>query len=408
MCRQEGFVVFLMCLSLVFCRGKEYSRDVPFSICRHAHESARVMMRKEDIKMKTRTKRLAHKLLGLILVTLLTAALAGTAAVFAEDGGEAEDMAPNSKAAILYEATTGTVLYEKNADMQLPPASMTKVMTAILVLEQNPDLEGELTVSKDAVRHYYCSSMEPQRHLEEGEVISYEECMKYLLIPSGNEAATAFAFDMCDEYSDFIAMMNEKAEELGCENTHFADCIGLASNNHYTTPRDMVKICEYAMQFDKFRECVGQGEGMVPASNVRDEGFAYETTNYVKFPDDRYESPYSQYMTGVKTGYTPAAGWCFAGCMEKDDLVFYSVVMGGELLDYSDGERVVQGDFLDTINMYSLTDGLTPDNIEEKYPPEEASKLWIVCAAVVLAVAIGLWFSVTRKKRKYIQEESER
>lgn len=82
--------------------------------------------------------------------------------------------------------------------------------------------------------------------------------------------------------------------------------------------------------------------------------------------------------------------------------------MGGELLDYSDGERVVQGDFLDTINMYSLTDGLTPDNIEEKYPPEEASKLWIVCAAVVLAVAIGLWFSVTRKKRKYIQEESER
>ena len=374
--------------------------------CRHAHESASEMMRKEDMKMKIRTKRLAYGLLGLVLAVVMTAASAGT--VFAEDDGDEKDMAPNCKAASLYEATTGTVLYEKNADMQLPPASMTKVMTAILVLEQNPELEGELTVSKDAVRHYYCSSMEPQRHLEEGEVISYEECMKYLLIPSGNEAATAFAFDMCDNYKDFIDMMNEKAEELGCENTHFVDCIGLSSGEHYTTPRDMVKIAEYAMQFDKFRECVSQSEGMVPASNVRSKGFEYETTNYVKFPDDRYESPYSQYMTGVKTGYTPAAGWCFTGCMERDGLVFYSVAMGGELLDYSDGERVIQGDFLDTINMYSLTDGLTADNIEEVYPKETASAVWIAAAVAVLVAVAVLWFLITRKKRRYVQSETEK
>lgn len=356
--------------------------------------------------MKMTTKRLAYGLLGLVLAVIMTAASAGAA--FAEDAKNGTDMAPNCKAAILYEATTGTVLYEKNADMQLPPASMTKVMTAILVLEQNPELEGELTVSRDAVRHYYCSSMEPQRHLEEGEVISYEECMKYLLIPSGNEAATAFAFDICDEYKDFIAMMNEKAEELGCGNTHFADCIGLASGEHYTTPRDMVKICEYAMQFDKFRECVSQSEGTVPASNVREHGFDYETTNYVKFPDDRYESPYSQYMRGVKTGYTPAAGWCFAGCMERDGLVFYSVAMGGELLDYGDGERVIQGDFLDTINMYSLTDGLTSDNIEEIYPPETASVLWIAGAAAVLAAIALMWFYFWNKRRKYVRSESEK
>ncbi len=353
--------------------------------------------------MKIKAKRLAYGLLGLVLAAVMT--MMPAAPVFADSAEEGEkDMTPNCKAAILYEATTDKVLYEKNADMQLPPASMTKVMTAILVLEQNPKLTGKLTVSRNAVRHYYCSYMEPQRHLEEGEAISYEECMKYLLIPSGNEAATAFAFDMCDEYKDFIAMMNEKAEELGCEDTHFADCIGLASSNHYTTPRDMVKICEYAMEFDKFRECVSQSEGMVPASNVRDEGFAYETTNYVKFPDDRYESPYSQYMTGVKTGYTPAAGWCFSGCMERDGLVFYSVAMGGELLDY-DEERVVQGDFLDTINMYSLTDGLTADNIEEKYPPETASPLWIAAAVVVLAAVIAVWFGFARKKRRYIKAE---
>ncbi|MGC2873897.1 D-alanyl-D-alanine carboxypeptidase family protein [Ihubacter sp. mB4P-1] len=350
--------------------------------------------------MKAKKQNLRHGLTGLILAIIFLLAAGPVGPVFGGENNEVVDMAPNSKAAILYEATTGTVLYEKNADERRAPASMTKVMTAILVLEQNPNLEGELTVSKDAVRRYYCSSMEPQKHLLEGEVISYEECMKYLLIPSGNEAATAFAFDMCDDYKDFIAMMNEKAEELGCENTQFQDCIGLASGEHYTTPRDMVKICEYAMQFDKFRECVSKSEGVVPASNVRDEGFAYETTNRVKFPDDRYESPYSQYMTGVKTGYTPAAGWCFAGCMEKDGLVFYSVVMGGELKDYKDGERVVQGDFLDTINLYSLTDGLTAENIEERYPQSSASPLMIGAAVVVLAVIVLLWFKMWKRRPK--------
>lgn len=177
------------------------------------------------------------------------------------------DLAPNCKAAILYEATTGTVLFAKNEDMQLPPASMTKVMTAILVLEENPQLEGTLTVDKRAVSPYYCSYMEPP-------------------------------------------------------------------------------------------------------SNVRDTGFEYETTNRVKFPDDRYESPYSRYMTGVKTGYTPAAGYCFSGCMERNGLVFYSVAMGGNERDNGDG-RILQGDFVDTINLYRLTDGLTAENIRDVYPASD-------------------------------------
>ena len=127
-------------------------------------------------------------------------------------------------------------------------------------------------------------------------------------------------------------------------------------------------MCKYAMSFEQFREAVSYPDGEVPASNVRDEGFTYETTNRVMFPDDRYESPYSQYMTGVKTGWTPAAGYCFSGCMEKDGLVYYSVVMGGEEFPYKDGERVVQGDFVDTIELYSLTEGLKavgPDDVPE-------------------------------------------
>ena len=320
-----------------------------------------------------RAKKIFSVLLIVVMAALVSATAPGQALASSEAGTEkpvidGDDYITHAKAGILYEATTDTVIYEKNKDMQLPPASMTKVMTAILVLEANPELEGELTVDPRAVSSMYCSSMVPLKHLKEGEVISYRDCMRYLLVPSGNEAATAFAFEIAGDMTDFVDMMNEKAEELGCENTNFEDPTGLSGNGHYTTAEDMVKICEYAMSFDRFREAVSYADGEVPPSNVRDEGFTYETTNYVKFPDDRYESPYSRYVTGVKTGWTPAAGYCFSGCMEKDGLVFYSVILGGEELPY-DEERIIQGDFLDTIELYGLTDSLRAAGPEEE--PED-------------------------------------
>lgn len=320
-----------------------------------------------------RVKKIFSVLLIVVMAALVSATAPGQALASSEAGTEkpvidGDDYISHAKAGILYEATTDTVIYEKNKDMQLPPASMTKVMTAILVLEANPELEGELTVDPRAVSSMYCSSMVPLKHLKEGEVISYRDCMRYMLVPSGNEAATAFAFEIAGDMTDFVDMMNEKAEELGCENTNFEDPTGLSGNGHYTTAEDMVKICEYAMSFDRFREAVSYADGEVPPSNVRDEGFTYETTNYVKFPDDRYESPYSRYVTGVKTGWTPAAGYCFSGCMEKDGLVFYSVILGGEELPY-DEERIIQGDFLDTIELYGLTDSLIAAGPEEE--PED-------------------------------------
>ena len=259
---------------------------------------------------------------------------------------------PNVRAAILYEATTDTILYEKFADLGGAPASMTKVMTAILVLEQNPTLSGELTVSEDAVSSQYCSWMD-EDHLLAGEVISVRECMKYLLIPSGNEAATALACYLAGSVPAFVERMNEKAAALGCADTHFDDCIGLASRTHRTTPRDMLKIAQYAMTFDAFREIVAKEEGMVPASNLRTRGFRYFTTNRVMSPGTKryYQNKHAPYVTGIKTGTTNAAGYCFAGCMERDDLIFYSVVMHGIDVKMEDGLSY-QGNFLDTIELY--------------------------------------------------------
>ena len=250
------------------------------------------------------TRRIFLSLFSVLIALCMVAALPATALAAEAGGGDeggrdasvygqkplitAENYVSHAKAGILYEATTDTVIYAKNAEMQLPPASMTKVMTAIIVLEENPDLEGELTVDPRAVSSMYCSSMVPLKHLKEGEIISYKDCMRYLLVPSGNEAATAFAFEIGGDMETFLEMMNAKAEELGCENTNFQDPTGITAYDHCTTAADMVKICQYAMSFEQFREAVSYPDGEVPPSNVRDEGFTYETTNYVKFPDDRY------------------------------------------------------------------------------------------------------------------------
>lgn len=347
----------------------------------------------------------------MMILTLVLAIMGGmTGSALAETISldDTWEGAAHCKTAILYEATTDTVLYEKDADVQGPPASMTKIMTAILVLEQNPELEGEFTVNPDAVNRYYCSYMDANP-LIAGEVVSYQNCMEYMMLPSANEAATAFAFELGDgDIHKFIDMMNEKAKELGCENTYFKDPSGLSA--HMTTPRDMVKIAQYAMTFDKFREVVAKEKGCLPVSNKRTEPLEFETLNRLRFPDDRYENPYSQYIIGVKTGYTPAAGWCFTCCMEKDGLVYYSVVMGGELQDYVDGERVIQGDFIDTVNLLRMTDGLTADDLKAMHEPEIPMVVVAVVSGIIVAVVL---FLVLRTKarsnaKKYAEAEAKK
>ncbi|MGN0714831.1 MAG: D-alanyl-D-alanine carboxypeptidase family protein [Anaerovoracaceae bacterium] len=304
-----------------------------------------------------------------------------------------EDVTPEAKAAILYEMTTGTVLYEKNADTQLPPASMTKVMTAILVLEQNPELEGELTVDKRAVSSYYCSSMEPMRHLYAGEVISYEDCMNYMLIASGNEAATSFAFELAGDMSEFAKQMTAKAKELGCKNTEFRDPTGISSYN-LTTPRDMAKIAEYAMTFDKFREIVCKPGGTVPPSNKREKGFDYENSDPL-LREDPYITPYYGYIKGIKTGWTPSAGYCLTCCMEKDNLTWISVVMGVEDEAVTEDGEVIRGDAPVTVRLLGLTDGITADDL--KKPVNGLLLAGVIIAGIVIAVIAAVLY---RKKHR--------
>ena len=335
--------------------------------------------------MMNRIKNGLAKALGIVFAILVVFFAAPADAVFADNGRD--DITPLSKAAILYEETSDTVIYEKNKDMQLTPASMTKVMTAIIVLEDNPDLEGSLTVDPRAVKRYYCSWKDQDVHLEADEEISCYECMKFMLVFSANEATNAFAFSMYDDYGDFVDRMNKKAQELGCKNTHFSDTSGLSSTN-LTTPEDMVIMCREAMKNEKFREIVRSEKGELPVSNKRTEPTPYNTFLKLKYPDERYKNPYSEYIIGIKTGWIPASGYCYSCCMEKDGYVYYSVVMGGEETEVNG--QWVQGDFLDTLNLLKLTDD---------FKPPAFKPVTVIIAAVIAALALAAGL-VLLKRRK--------
>lgn len=301
---------------------------------------------------------------------------------------ETDDPVPDSASAILYESTTGTVVFSKNADEVRPLASMTKVMTAIVVLERNPELEGTLTVDERAVDPYYCSSMTPLKHLLAGEIISYEDCMRYMLIPSGNDGATSFAFEIAGSVEAFAEMMNEEARKIGCKNTTFRDPHGISPEDK-TTAEDMVKIAEYAMRFEKFRQIVKCTSGSVPPSNKREKGFDYENSNELLYTSSQYDNPYSEYVTGVKTGWTPSAGYCLTCCMEKDGLVWYSVVMGVPDSAVAPDGTFFRGDTVETLSLLDIADSTSLKDLRairfRKFIPAAAA---IAAAVVVLAVIV--------------------
>jgi len=237
----------------------------------------------------------------------------------------------NVNMAGLYEASTDTWLYLKNENVTNAPASMTKVMTATLLLDFDPDMSGTTTVSCNAISEKYCYWMDDV-HLLEGEECSVNDLMHYLLIASGNEAATTLAEYVAGDIDTFIGMMNARAKELGMTRTIYYDPHGL-SNDSRTTVSDMMKLAQFAMEnYPQIREIVGTQSGQMPVSNKRTKPIRFSTTNRVMDPrgNSHYETGFSEDIIGIKTGSTTAAGLNLSCCMVHDDLTFYSVVMHGK------------------------------------------------------------------------------
>jgi len=244
-----------------------------------------------------------------------------------------------SPAALLMDARTGKILYEKNIDEVRYPASTTKMMTAILALE-HCSLDEVATVSYDAI--FTVPSGYANANLQLGEQLTIEQLLKVLLIPSANDAANVIAEHIAGSISSFANMMNSKAVEIGCTNTHFVNPSGIHNDEHTSTARDLALIAKYAMQNSTFRNLVKQTYYNLPATNKYETtDRVFKTTNDLLRVNnyDRADNYYYKNAIGIKTGYTSAAKNCIVAGAERDGLEFIAVILGAQQTEAGLSER---------------------------------------------------------------------
>ena len=269
-----------------------------------------------------------HNILKLfIFFTLFITILSCSSILYATS--ETPDVA--SPSCILMEYSTGKILYEKNSDEVMYPASTTKVMTAILTLE-NCEMSDIVTISHNAV--FSIPSGYSTATLQVGEQLTVEQLLNVLLIPSANDAAVALAEYIAGSVESFSSMMNTKAIEIGCKNTHFVNPNGIHDEEHVSTAYDLALIGRYALQFPEIKEIVAKTEYTLPITNAYDkEDRIFRTTNSL-IKEDNSTKPsnyYYEYATGLKTGYTDPAGHCIISSAEKDGVTYIATVLGGEI-----------------------------------------------------------------------------
>ena len=263
---------------------------------------------------------------------------------------------------ILMESSTKTVLYEKNANKTTFPASTTKIMTAILTIE-NCKLTDTAVVSANAVNSIPASYT--TAYLVEGEILTIEQLLNLLLIPSANDAAIVLAEHISGSVEAFSTKMNEKALEIGCTNTNFVNPNGIHSDKHYSTAYDLALMGRYAMQFDIFRKIVLTMQYTIPSTNkVAEANRTFHNTNALLYPDESNNSDnyYFPYTTGIKTGYTNPAKDCIVASCKKDDLEYIVVILGADETNDNLSSR-----YLDCKNLFTYaTENFTICTIKEK------------------------------------------
>lgn len=237
--------------------------------------------------------------------------------------GQSGSLALSSPSALLMEASTGQVIYEQNADEQRSPASITKIMTLLLIFEELE--KGNLTMDEEVTTSAYAKSMGgSQVFLEEGEKQTVETMIKCIVVASGNDAAVAMAEHIAGTESEFVARMNARAAELGMENTKFEDCCGLTdSAGHYTSARDVAIVSrELIQRFPKVLEY--SSIWMEDITHVTARGSsAFGLTNTNKLLRS-YDG-----CIGLKTGSTGKAKFCVSAAAKRGDITLISVIMAG-------------------------------------------------------------------------------
>jgi D-alanyl-D-alanine carboxypeptidase (penicillin-binding protein 5/6) len=238
-----------------------------------------------------------------------------------------QDLPITAKSALLADAETGEILWQRNPDLRCYPASLTKIMTAVLVLERG-NLEDWVTVPKEAA-----FTGESSMELKEGERVQLKDLLNAILVRSANDACVAAAIHLAGSVKKFVEWMNEKAKELGMTNTHFVNPHGLHHPQHFTTARDLLTLTRYALQIPTFRIIVSQREIIIAPTN-KSALRRYQNRNKLL---ELYHG-----CDGVKTGYTIPAGRCLVASATRNGWQLIAIVLGSQdhfadcatLLDY--------------------------------------------------------------------------
>lgn len=232
---------------------------------------------------------------------------------------ETEDLAPNAKSAIMIEASTGEILFQKNKDEKLAPASMTKMMSMLLIMEEIEN--GNLKWNEMITTSEKASSMGgSQIFLKVGEKMTVEDLLKGVAIASGNDAVVALAERVYGSEEQFVKRMNIRAKDLGLKNTNFINTTGLTADNHYSSAYDMSLIAKELVKHEKILEFTSTYEDYL-RKDTKSPFWLVNTNRLVRFKEG---------VDGLKTGFTDEAGYCLTATMKKDNMRLITVVMKEE------------------------------------------------------------------------------
>lgn len=245
-----------------------------------------------------------------------------------------------SDSAILIDFKTGTTLYSKNAEEKMYPASTTKILTAIIALEKC-NLDDIITISSSTISTI--PSGYSSAYLSNGEEISIRDLVTIFLVHSANDAGYVLAEHISGSIDEFAKLMNQKALEIGCKNTHFTNPSGIHDENHYTTAYDLSLIAKYCMQNSVFRSIVSEQSCTINSTNKSDVR-KYSNTNDLLNPSSKY---YLKECVGIKTGYTAQAKNCLISACSKNNLGLICVVLGANQMPNGESSR-----YLDSINLF--------------------------------------------------------
>ncbi|MGE7759378.1 D-alanyl-D-alanine carboxypeptidase family protein [Peribacillus sp. NPDC097895] len=233
--------------------------------------------------------------------------------------GKGVDLAANAKSAILIERDTGAILYDKNADIRLSPASMTKIMTMLLIMEAID--KGELSMKEKIRTSEYAASMGgSQIFLEPGEEMTTEQMLKGISIGSANDASVAMAERLDGSEEEFVKKMNKKAKDLGLKNTKFQNATGLPVKDHYSSAHDMSIMAKELLKYDTITRFTGTYEDYL-RENTDKKFWLVNTNRLVKF----YPG-----VDGLKTGFTNEAKYCLTATAKKGNMRVIAVVFGAD------------------------------------------------------------------------------